>query len=115
MPPAIASLALVLRRRLGAGTCSGSAGTATGSGAAAAAGSSRAASISRALVLSTRVPYFAHSGEAFAGPSTSGAGPIEADGAASFVSTTGVGTPSSSSTVTTASPMPSLGRSSSRS
>ena len=68
---------------------------------------SRAASISRATRASTRVPYFANSGEAFAAPSTSSAGAMRDAGARSRVWTTGVGTPFSQRIVTAASPMPS--------
>jgi hypothetical protein len=62
-----------------------------------------------------RVAYFAQSGEALAAPSTSGAGAIFDWGARIFVRTTGVGTPLSERIVATASPIPSCGRTYSRS
>jgi hypothetical protein len=69
-------------------------------------GAIRPASISRALSASTRSPYFAHSGDAFAAASTSGAGSMLDDGPSSRVCTTGVGTPFSDNSVTAASPVP---------
>src|SRR5581483_100495 len=69
--------------------------------------SSRAASSSRALWESTRVPYFAYRGDAFAAASTSEAAAIFDRGARIFVCTTGVGTPFSFRIVTAASPIPS--------
>ena len=84
-----------------------SSGFSAGAGAGAApAASSRPASISRALCASTRAPYFANSGDAFAGPSTSAIGAIFEAGASIRVCTTGVGTPFSLSSVTAASPVP---------
>ena len=68
--------------------------------------SSRACSFSRALSASTRVPYLANRGDAFAAASTSSAGPIRDAGARRRVWTTGVGTPSSDRIVTAASPIP---------
>jgi hypothetical protein len=54
-------------------------------GAGAAACSTRAASISRALWLSTRVPYFENSGDAFADLSTSSVGPMRDEGGRKFI------------------------------
>jgi hypothetical protein len=53
-----------------------------------------------------RVPYLPNSGDAFAEPSTSSAGPMRDAGARGRAWTTGVGTPSSERIVTAASPIP---------
>ena len=94
----------------GGGMCSigvrRSGSPAGGSSLGSAGGASRPARISRALCASVRVPYSAHSGEAFAAPSMSSAGSMREAGATIRVCTTGVGTPFSESSVTAASPMP---------